>query len=364
MSLEGNLSAFGISEILQLIAVQQKSGMLSITNPEGAARVLFFRKGDIISTRDRRRRSKDPFKDYLTRYGILSREDLIRVTQLSAQSKLDLTDILVSENLMTEDEVRTQFHSHVQESVHEVLEWAQGSYKFIPGNDVISGIKTWGEFSVEGTLMECMRRIDEFPFMLELIPDPSVVVEKIVDPDDEMELTTNDKQVLNILNKSHTVDALIAKGKLPKFEVYEAIKHLNEKDLVRITGDHVADAQEEDSKRSVVRGSRRRNIIPFLVSLAMFVGALLLAGKYALPQVRTLILERSVASEDAPITRNRTEARLRWILEAYYAEKGRYPTTISLLKKDGRLDEAFIDDLKRVNLQYRLTGNGSGYTLL
>lgn len=364
MSLEGNLSAFGISEILQLIAVQQKSGMLSITNPEGASRVLFFRNGEIISTRDRRRRTKDPFKDYLTRYGILAREDLIRMTQLSTQSKLDITDILVSENLMSEDEVRAQFRSHIQESVHEVLEWPQCSYKFIPGNDVISGIKTWGEFSIEGMLMESMRRIDEFPFMLELIPDPSMGVEKIGAPGDEVELTTHEKQILDILDKSHTVDALIAKGKLPKFEVYEAIKHLNEKDLVRITGDHVAEVQEEKSKQRVARSNRRINIIPFVVSLAMFAGALFLAGQHVLPQVRTLILKRSVASENAPITRNRTEARLRWILEAYYARNGRYPTSISLLKKGGHLDEAFIDDVKRVNLQYRLTENGSSYTLL
>ena len=30
MALEGNLSSFGLEEILQLIAVQQKTGMLSV----------------------------------------------------------------------------------------------------------------------------------------------------------------------------------------------------------------------------------------------------------------------------------------------------------------------------------------------
>jgi len=364
MSLEGNLTAFGISEILQLIAVQQKSGMLSITNPAGAARVLFFREGQIISTRDRRRRSKDPFKDYLTRYGILSREDLIRMTQLSAQSKLDITDILVSENLMSEDEVRTQFRNHIQEAVHEVLEWEQCSYKFIPGNDVIAGIKMWGEFSIEGMLMESMRRIDEFPAMLELMPDPSMGVEKIIDPDEEMELNTNEKSVISMLAEPRTVDALIARGKLPKYEIYEAIKNLKDKDLVRITGDHVVETEDEGSKRTAVSSNRRINIIPFAVSLALFAGALFLAGRHALPQVRTLILERSVASDNAPITRNRTEARLRWILEAYYAQYGQYPASLSLLKKDGHLNEAFIDAVDRVDLQYRLTEDGDSYTLL
>ena len=66
MSLEGNLTAFGLSEILQLIAVQQKYGMLSIRSQE-RSKVLFFRNGNIVSTRDRRRKTRDPLKDYLTR---------------------------------------------------------------------------------------------------------------------------------------------------------------------------------------------------------------------------------------------------------------------------------------------------------
>ena len=59
MALEGNLSAFGLSEILQLIAVQQKSGMLSVNSGSGAM-VLFFRDGNLVSTRDRRRRADRP----------------------------------------------------------------------------------------------------------------------------------------------------------------------------------------------------------------------------------------------------------------------------------------------------------------
>ena len=162
MSLEGNLTAFGLSEILQLIAVQQKTGMLSISNQD-RSNVLFFRQGSIISTRDRRRKSKDPLKDYLTRYGILSREDLIRVTRLGAQAKLDMTEIILSEKLLTQEELKLHYRNHIQEEVYEILTWESCSYKFIPGRDIIEGITNLGEFNIEGLLMESMRRIDEFP---------------------------------------------------------------------------------------------------------------------------------------------------------------------------------------------------------
>ena len=148
MALEGNLTDFGLSEILQLIAVQQKSGMLSITSQDRSM-VIFFKNGKIISTRDRRRKSKDPLKDYLTRYGIISRKDLIKIMQISAQSKLDLTDIIVSEKFLSEEEMKKHFRNHIQEAVHEILTWKQCTYKFMPGSDIISSIKNWGEYGIE-----------------------------------------------------------------------------------------------------------------------------------------------------------------------------------------------------------------------
>ncbi len=86
MALEGNLSAFGLSEIFQLIAVQQKTGMLTVSGQSSSA-VLFFRDGVVISTRDRRRKARDPFTEYLTRYGILTRDELIKITSCRAAIK-------------------------------------------------------------------------------------------------------------------------------------------------------------------------------------------------------------------------------------------------------------------------------------
>ncbi|MGH7947603.1 MAG: DUF4388 domain-containing protein, partial [Candidatus Binataceae bacterium] len=165
MALEGNLTSFKIEEILQLIAVQQKTGMLSVAASDKSA-VLFFHDGKIISTRDRRSKTRDPFREYLMRYGCLGREDLTRITQMIAQSKLDLVDILQSEGFFDEKALGRHWRNHIQETLHDVLTWDQCTYKFISGEEVVGGVKTFGEFSVEPLLMESMRRIDEFPALL------------------------------------------------------------------------------------------------------------------------------------------------------------------------------------------------------
>ena len=96
MALEGNAGDFGLSEIFQLISIQKKSGMLSVSGDENMA--IFFQDGLIASTRDRRARSRDPLKDYLLRYGFIGRDEMNNLQQIQARSKMDLTDILLQEN--------------------------------------------------------------------------------------------------------------------------------------------------------------------------------------------------------------------------------------------------------------------------
>src|SRR5688572_4769285 len=141
MALEGNLGSFKLEEILQLIAVQQKTGMLSVSINEKST-VLFFRDGKIISTRDRRSKTRDPFREYLMRYGVLSREELVRITQIGTQSKLDLLDIITSEKFMDEQTLTRQWRLHIQETLHDVLTWDQCTYKFVSGDEIIAGVKT------------------------------------------------------------------------------------------------------------------------------------------------------------------------------------------------------------------------------
>jgi hypothetical protein len=228
MALEGNLTAFGISEILQLIAIQQKTGMLTVTNVDGTT-VMFFRGGEIVSTRDRRRKARDSFKDYLTRYGVIERDQLVRVTQLSVQSKLDITEVLTSEGLFDPEELLKHWHKQILEVMHDVLTWEEGTYKFVTSGEVVAGIPSPGSFGLEALMMESMRRIDEFPQMLDMFPSEKIVFSRGDDPTPDEELTENERAILSALDKPTSLQDLVARGKMPVFEVYEALKLLRDK---------------------------------------------------------------------------------------------------------------------------------------
>jgi hypothetical protein len=364
MALEGNLSAFGLSEILQLIAVQQKSGMLSVNSDFGSM-VLFFRNGNLVSTRDRRRRGRDPLRDYFIRYGILSKSELTRITNISEKSKLDMTDVIVSENYLSEEDLTSHYRAQIQEAIHEILTWEQCSYKFIPSGDLIKGLKIWGEFKIEGVLMESMRRIDELPRILREFPDKSVIVyQKVKNPPDS--LPNNEQAVFDLLAQEREVEYLISHARMPEFDTIEALKLLKEKDLIGTKEDRpsqinesITEVVEEKNSSQFVKRFFSAVVVFILFSLSMFSGAKTSIGYFTQPgfQLQNAFYEEAVA-------RSQTEEKLHWIIESFRVEHGRYPSDLSNLRKSDYISEQFMEKVRRFSFRYRLTPDRDAYTLL
>ena len=71
--MQGQLSEFRLAEILQLVAVQQKTGLLRLNRGKEAV-TFYFDHGVLVSCRDRRHVVYDPLLDYLQRTGWLPPE--------------------------------------------------------------------------------------------------------------------------------------------------------------------------------------------------------------------------------------------------------------------------------------------------
>jgi len=366
MSLEGNLSSFGIAEILQLIAVQQKSGLLSVTRQSSSTK-LFFRGGKIISTRDRRRGAPDPLKDYLARYGVLSREEIARLTEISAQSRLDFTDVVVSEGVLTEEELAGHCRNHIQEAVYDVLGWEQCSYKFIAAPEVASGVRTLTEAGVEGLLMESMRRIDEFPLILKEFPDGAISIRKRADAAVPADLSPAEKAVMDLLSVERTIDEIIPRARFPRFDTYEALKLLKEKDLVDVSQPvHAASAGEEESDAGKPSRSRRyRNPMPLFAAGLAFAACALWGARDVLPFFdRSVGVAAGSAIVGSARERNLLEEEIRWHLEVYRARNGAYPGDLSVLDGYGTAPATLSRSAAEFSFRYYLTPGGDRYILL
>ncbi len=368
MSLEGNLTTFGLSEILQLIAVQQKTGMLAITRQSSSMK-LFFREGKIISTRDRRRSARDPFSDYLALYGIATREELTLLTEISNQSKLDVTDVMVSEGLFDEESFLRHYRNHVQETVHDILTWEQCSYRFIAGHEIIDGIKTHGEISVEGLLMESMRRIDEFPQILSEFPDGEMIIRAKSQPGSENELTRGETAILDMLSEERTINHIAAHAKIPRFDTYEALRHLKDLGLIEAESKRISESELDLEKKLAKKRKKRprRNPLPLLAALAVFAVCCLWGAKQITPVVKqslSVALGKAPMAEKTLLERNKVETELRRSLEMYRAGHGAYPSKLSSLKDSGLATTSLLERAGRYSFRYYLTPESGRYTLL
>jgi predicted SAM-dependent methyltransferase len=377
MALEGNAKDFGLSEIFQLISIQKKSGMLSVSGDENMA--IFFQDGLIVSTRDRRARARDPLKDYLLRYGFIGRDEMNNLQQIQARSGMDLTDILLQEKYFSDEELSTIFTEQMYETVQEVLSWPKSYYKFVTGSNVLVGVPTFNALKVEGLLMESMRRIDEFPEMRRIFPSGEMVVRRLpAPPGSSVRLEKNEEIVYNMLSEETSISDLVSHSRMARFNTYEALKNLLEKELLEITKDTSPVAEEVEEEVLEKKAQSGRKLAPTLAVVFTLI-ACFFAGEYAVPAILppgwtaeafSSDPRPSVSSGGGMLSADLDEFRLRRLeatvsegLEEYFAVKGTYPFTLEVLAVRKFVTRDTISRVHQAGIVYRMGESGQDYSL-
>ena len=377
MALEGNAGDFGLSEIFQLISIQKKSGMLSISGEKNMA--IFFQDGRVVSTRDRRARAFDPLKDYLLRYGFIGRDEMNNLQQIQARSGMDLTDLLLQEKYFSQDELSAIFTDQIYETVQEVLSWPKSYYKFVGGGNVLVGVRTFTSLKVEGLLMESMRRIDEMPEMQRIFPSEDIVVRRLPAPEgSDVRLDGNEEIVYNMLGVETSIADLVAHARMARFCTYEALKNLMEKELLEITRDTSPVAEEVEEEILEEKARTGRKFAPTMAVILMLIGCFV-TGEYLVPAVLPPGWTAEAFSNDSQaaavsgvgmLSGNLEEFQLRRLeatvsegLEEYYAVKGTYPFTLEILAVRKFVTRDSISKVHQAGIVYRMGDSGSDYTL-
>ncbi|MBN1826730.1 MAG: DUF4388 domain-containing protein [Candidatus Eisenbacteria bacterium] len=159
MGLRGDLGDFGAIEVLQLLAGQEKTGVLRLY--QGRSRVsLVFDSGRIVSTWDRTIHFADPFKSYLLSQRVLPEHQTMKALRLEARSDLPFAEIMIREGMMDMPELSRLVQAQILREVRAILGWGQGRFEFFPDPSVrpyIPGVHV----KVETLLLEAARQIDE-----------------------------------------------------------------------------------------------------------------------------------------------------------------------------------------------------------
>jgi hypothetical protein len=345
MALEGQLSDFNLAEILQLLASQQKSGFLNLESNRNM--VFIFDKGVLISTRDRRSRSRDPLESFLRSYGFFNEQQWKHVEYVRKNSSLDLTEILISEGLLDNQEIDRALKSLAQEMAHAGMKMRRGRYHFTPTKDTPPGVKSRYNLDVQGLLMEAARRLDEESMLKDYLPSQAITFKqgnKVLNPDD---LSETSRRIIEMALAGLPLGRIIRQGRTESFVARDMLKTWCEEGVLERTQ---AGADDEESSN---RGdSFKLKLKSGLRSVPITLMTLLLIG--------TLGWLRWTASPDAGPnpgeTLRRAQIRSEVVTAArlYRYQKGEWPASLSEMVRSGQLTPSVMTTVDDLGWQYTL----------
>ncbi len=352
MALSGSLREFSLSEILQLLSSQRKTGCLRVSR--GAeARVVYLLEGRIAAVRDRGMNADDPMSGFLRRIHRLSEEQMRGISSIHSESGRDLVDLLLNGRYLEREELTLLYERLVLDVLHEIISWDDGVYSFANGNPPETVLPI--SLSTESMLMEAVRRTDEMRRYQATLSDPGLVLGLKELPDPDASLSEEEKELFGLVDGRRTLGELVAESPLNEYEAFEALFRLVEAGWIEIQGRR---AREEAPAAETVAARR---------SLA---SAWRLDAMFAAVAVALVVVLQVAAWKSAPAAVPATEdaytalalADVRFALDVYRTERGRYPQRLADLVETGWLTAAQTK-VEGHTMAYAPADGGAAYTL-
>jgi CheY-like chemotaxis protein len=241
--LRGDLRVVPLAEVLQLLDVQEQSGVLTVER-SGARVDMYFRRGRV----DQAIAEGVPDEFLLGRFvldaELMQRGDFEAFLESRQRgssptgtgTKL-LGQSLVKLGHLAETDLKAVLTRQSTELIYEILRWRHGRFRFSAGMELPPPVIDAAlGLDVEAVLMEGYRRVDEWHLIERAIDNFDVVFLRNEDSVAQMgrgRLTREELAVLELVNGKNSVKDIIRKSRMGSFEVSKMLYRLLSIKLVR-----------------------------------------------------------------------------------------------------------------------------------
>ncbi|HPC46625.1 MAG TPA: DUF4388 domain-containing protein [Deltaproteobacteria bacterium] len=274
----GTLKGFGVTEIFQLISQQMKTGSLVLTSPKATV-TIDFENGLIVGLSNDAW-DRDPRSDVLLKAGCIQDKDLRAAMESSRKNGQTWDEILISRGQLKKALLDRASNVVIRQSLLDVFQWREGSYKFEDWNTDHSSMLTC-HIPTEAAILDTLRVIDEWPTIKQKIPPVDYCPVTIIPLTEEIvrhhELTEVDLHIYDLIDDKRTVERIVRESLEPPFEALASLVKLMDLGLVEVFPEGAADVRDI----SITRGrtlARIRKVVLYAV-LLLCVAALLLTGQ-------------------------------------------------------------------------------------
>lgn len=234
MGLKGNLRDFSITQLLNLINLARKTGLLVIQGPNEKAEV-YFREGRLayagISGED------NSLAGILYRGGKLTRAQYNVLRQRASNlSDKELGLLLVNAGYLTQQDVLDALKEHYVAVVRRLFTWAEGLFSFDAQAPPPKG-KILTRVSLENLIIEGSRQMREWERLQDEIPSLEMALKFTERPGTNLRnlnLSVEEWRVISLVNPKNTLRQIMKATKMNELEIRRIVYGLLQAGIVEL----------------------------------------------------------------------------------------------------------------------------------
>lgn len=233
--LRGLADAVPLGEVLQVLQMQQQTGVLEVRRGTGPEVRIFFRNGYVDLVMAQGTSPEFRMGRYLLEDDIVPRPSLDEAVTASQRSGKLLGDELIERGLAQREQIQAALMRQSSELIYEVLRWTGAQYRFVRNASPPAGLEADLGLPVASLVMEGFRRVDEWRMIEEQL-DPQAVLmrdEVALDRLGSKRLGRLEQQVLEAIDGQRTAQQIIEATSTSSFEGSKILYQFLQSRLVR-----------------------------------------------------------------------------------------------------------------------------------
>ncbi len=253
MAIRGSLAEAGLSDVLQLLALGQKTGRLSVARP-GEFGTVYFERGRVVHASLVNRR--DRLGQSLVWSGALDEADLrAALAEQVGEPGTRLGEVLLRRGAIDRPTLDRHVRVHVEDAVYTLLAWVDGTFSFEA--DELPDPRDRVVALEPGTLLlEGARRADELTLIATEVQASDAVFAGVAAPVDVAALTPEQRRLLPLLDGRRDVAQLADDAGLGDLEVARALFDLLKRGLAR----RIGQTSGPEARNAAARLDEHRNL--------------------------------------------------------------------------------------------------------
>jgi hypothetical protein len=231
-TLKGDVEILGLGNLLQLLAMNHREGILTLIRNEDRKTIHFTPKGMRLLSSSMRRINK--LGKILLRRKRISKDDLDALLKEQKLLGWKLGQIAVESGLVQKKDVEEALREQIEEEIFDMFMWREAAFEFAEGrapkqeeNNPLSGLTF--DVNMTGLILEAARRADELLMIRRILTDDDMTLSKFPFEIQAEELGQDLEvvdEIIPIINGRRSVREIVNASIYPRFITMRAIYRL------------------------------------------------------------------------------------------------------------------------------------------